>query len=118
MLSKNVQADILSILKDNKVHTAKAIAELVECSTKTVYRHIQSLSYRFNIETFKGGVDKGGVRLVTEPQVSVERLNVDDLQVIVNLLNSLQTDNVRIKSFINKLVCQKEIKEMNDEKIN
>ena len=93
------------------------IASELEISRMTVYRHIQSLAYRFNIQTFKGGIDRGGVQLIAEQKVSVEKLNSDDLQLIISKLSSLQDDNPRIKSFIHKLSTQKEINEMENESI-
>lgn len=111
MRNKNIQADILALISDGKVRTLQTIADKVEVSKITVFRHIQSLSYRFNIETFCGGIDRGGVRLIAEPKVSVEMLNPNDLQLIINTLSSLQNGNVRIKSFIHKLSTQKKLKE-------
>lgn len=109
MKSSDVTADILFYLQDGKKHTYSQIAEEVECSISTVKRHIQSLTYKnMNIEILAGRI--GGVRLI-EQKVSVERLNPDDLQLIISKLLSLQDDNPRIKSFINKLATQKEIKE-------
>lgn len=109
--SNNIQADILNCLFDYKLHTTKEIAETCEVSQKTVKRHIQALAYSFNIQTFTGGIDRGGVRLISEQKVSVEKLTSDDLQLIIEQLESLQDSNVRIKSFINKLSTQQEIKE-------
>ena len=57
----SITADILNILSDCKVHTMQEIADEVEVSEKTVRRHIQSLSYRYPIETFRGGDKRGGV---------------------------------------------------------
>lgn len=111
MRSRNIQADILDYLSDNKIHSMSKIAEELEVSRMTVYRHIQSLAYRFNIETFKGGIDKGGVRFIGEQKVDVEKLTSDDLQLIISKLSSLQDANPRIKSFIHKLSTQKELKE-------
>lgn len=116
MRSRNIQADILDFISDNKVHTYQAIADAVECSYITVYRHVQALAYRFNIETFKGGIDKGGIRYIGEQKVDVEKLTSDDLQLIISKLSSLQDDNPRIKSFIHKLSTQKDLKESKHEK--
>lgn len=59
----SITADILNILTDGKKHTMREIAEIVEVSEKTVRRHVQSLSYRYPIETFCGGIERGGVKL-------------------------------------------------------
>ena len=63
MRSSSITADILNVLMDGKVHTTQSIADEVEVSRKTVKRHIQSLSFRYPIETFCGGEKKGGVFL-------------------------------------------------------
>ncbi len=109
--TSSTTADILNYISDGKVHTLQEIADEVEVSWHTAQRHIQSLAYRYNIETFCGGVNRGGVRLIAEQKVSVEKLSSDDLQLIINTLSSLQDGNVRIKSFLHKLSTQKELKE-------
>lgn len=63
MRSSSITADILNVLADGKKHTMQEIAEIVEVSERTVRRHVQSLSYRYPIETFCGGIERGGVRL-------------------------------------------------------
>ena len=59
----SITADILNVLADGKTHTMLEIAQQVEVCQRTVRRHIQSLSYRYPIETFCGGIERGGVRL-------------------------------------------------------
>lgn len=103
MRSRNIQADILDYLSDNKMHSMSKIAEELEVSRMTVYRHIQSLSYRFNIETFNGGIDRGGVRLIPDENVKTNYLNEDELQLIVSKLLSLQDSNPNIKKFVNSI---------------
>ena len=61
--ASSITADILNVLSDGKKHTMCEIAEIVEVSERTVRRHIQSLSYRYPIQTFCGGIDRGGVYL-------------------------------------------------------
>lgn len=53
--SSSIIADILHFISDGKFHTLQEIADEVEVSRITAYRHIQSLSYRYNIESFHGG---------------------------------------------------------------
>lgn len=103
MRSRNITTDILNVLYDYKKHTYQEIAEKVECSYITVYRHIQDLSYTFNIEITKGGIDKGGVRLIGKKQLDIDYLQNDDLQRIVEHLALLQNANVNIKRFVNSL---------------
>ena len=59
----SITADILHVLNDGKIHTLQEIADEVEAHKSTIKRHIQSLSYRYPIETFHGGDKKGGVYL-------------------------------------------------------
>lgn len=61
--NSSITADILSVLSDGKRHTMQEIANQVEVCERTVRRHVQSLSYRYPIETFCGGIERGGVRL-------------------------------------------------------
>ena len=61
--ASSITADILNVLCDGKRHTMQEIADAVEVSERTVRRHIQSLSYRYPIETFCGGIERGGVKL-------------------------------------------------------
>lgn len=111
MVSRNIQADILAMLSDGEVHTLQSIADKVEVSKITVFRHVKSLSYRHNIQTFKGGVDKGGVRMIIDKKVTVEKLDDNELHLIIDKLSSMQNATVNIKKFINDLVLIKEIKE-------
>ena len=59
----SITADILSFISDGQVHTMQEIADEIEVSNCTVQRHIQSLSFRYPIETFHGGDNRGGVFL-------------------------------------------------------
>jgi len=61
--SSSITADILNVLMDGKIHTMREIADELGVSWRTVQRHIQSLSYRYPIETFCGGEKRGGVYL-------------------------------------------------------
>lgn len=103
MRSRNIQADIFDCLTDGKFHTTNEIAQKVEASQITVKRHLQSLSYRFNIETFRGGIDHGGIRLRIEDKINMNYLNVHDLQLIKGRLESLQDSNPNIKNFLHSL---------------
>lgn len=103
MRNRNIQADVLNYISDGKLHTTKEIASEIEISQITVKRHIQALSYRFNIETFKGGIDKGGVRLIPDENVKTNYLSEDELQLIVSKLSSLQVDSPNIKKFVNSI---------------
>ena len=119
MKSSDVSADILYFLSDGKLHNYTEIAKYAECSYSTARRHVNSLAFKnTNIDIFKGGSDKGGVRMKLEQKVSVEKLNTDDLQLIIEMLSLLQNDNPRIKKFVHNLSTLKEYKEMDDESFN
>ena len=95
MRSRNIQADILAYLSDGKLHTMQEIAEHVEVCERTVRRHIQDLSYRFNIETFFGRDGYGGVRYTKNKSIDIDYLNNDELQLIIDKLGSLQEPNIQ-----------------------
>lgn len=101
--SSSITADILNFISDGKIHTLQEIADQVEICKMTAYRHIQSLSYRYNIETFCGGINKGGVRLIPDENVKTNYLSEDELQLIVSKLSSLQVDSPNIKKFVNSI---------------
>ncbi len=86
----SITADILNILSDNKVHTLQEIAEEIEVSKITIHRHIQSLSYRFPIQTFCGGINRGGVYLDKGYVYKGHTLTKDELQIINKALKLLQ----------------------------
>ena len=86
----SITADILNILSDCKVHTMQEIADEVEVSEKTVRRHIQSLSYRYPIETFCGGDKRGGVYLDKKYLHQGKIRSRDELQIISQALELLQ----------------------------
>ncbi len=83
-------ADILNFISDGKIHTLQEIADEVEISYSTAKRHIQSLSYRYPIETFCGGINRGGVRLDSKKIYQGKILSNDELQLIYNGLKLLQ----------------------------
>lgn len=89
----SITADILSLLSDGKVHTLQEIADEVEVSKITVHRHIQSLSYRYPIETFCGGINRGGVYLEKDYIYQGSTLTNDELQLINKALLLLQGQN-------------------------
>ena len=86
----SITADILHVLNDGKVHTLQEIADEVEVSERTVRRHIQSLSYRYPIETFVGGDKRGGVFLDKSAIHQSKILSRDELQIISKALRLLQ----------------------------
>ena len=85
----SITADILNVLSDGNVHTTIEIAEKVECSKRTVIRHIQSLSYRYPIETFTGGDKRGGVHLDKKYIYNGAILTVEDLNILNEALTFL-----------------------------
>lgn len=86
----SITADILNFISDGKVHTMQEIADEVEVSKHTVQRHIQSLSYRYPIDTFHGGDKKGGVILDKKFLFQGKIRSIDELQIITKALRLLQ----------------------------
>ena len=86
----SITADILSFISDGKLHTYQEIADEVEVSYSTVRRHIQSLSYRYPIETFCGGDKRGGVYLDKKYLHQGKIRSRDELQIISQALELLQ----------------------------
>ena len=102
----SITADILNILSDCKIHQMQAIADKVEVSRKTIVRHIQSLSYRYPIQTFCGGINRGGVKLDGNFVYQGKVLTNDELQLInkaLLLLQKSKSDDVN-KELLNKLL--------------
>ena len=89
----SITADILNVLHDGKIHTLQEIADQVEVSKCTVQRHIQSLAYRYPIETFHGGDKKGGVCLDKNYIHNGKIITNDKLQIIGKALALLQNAN-------------------------
>ena len=112
MKKRDIQADILALLSDGRVWKMNEIACEIEVCRKTVIRHIQSLSYRHNILVFRGGEQKGGVRLIKEKEVSVENLSVEDLQQIITNLKEMKNKSKQIDFFIFRLSKVLEVKKM------
>jgi predicted DNA-binding transcriptional regulator YafY len=91
--SSSVTADILNYISDGKLHTINEIAEETEVSRSTVKRHLQSLSYRYPVETFCGGIERGGVRLDTKYIVQGKIITNEKLQILGKALELLQSSN-------------------------
>ncbi len=90
MRSSDVTADILNFLCDGKTHTLQEIADEVECSRRTVQRHITSLKYRYPIENAFGRGDKQGVYLDKKYLYQGKIRSRDELQIISQALELLQ----------------------------
>lgn len=86
----SITADILNVLSDCKVHTMQEIADKVEVCERTVRNHIQSLSYRYPINTFRGGINRGGVQLEEKYLHQGKIRSRDELQIISQALRLLQ----------------------------
>lgn len=87
--SSSITADILNFLSDGKLHTLSEIAKEIEVHKNTVYKHIQSLSYRYPIQTFCGA-HNAGVKLDTNYIQQGRILTKDELQLINKALTLLQ----------------------------
>ena len=88
--SSSVTADILNYVSDGKIHSMKQIADEIEVSERTVRRHIRSLAYRYPIETFCGGINRGGVFLDTKYIVQGKIITLEKLQILDKALILLQ----------------------------
>lgn len=102
----SISDDIIFILSDSKIHTLKELAEKIEVSRITIYRHIQSLSYRYPIQTFCGGINRGGVKLDSNYIHNGKLLTNDELQLInkaLLLLQKSKSENVN-NELLNKLL--------------
>ena len=88
--SSSVTADILNYISDGKIHTLQEIANEVDVSYSTAKRHIQSLAYRYPIETFCGGINRGGVKLDTKYIVQGKIITNEKLQILGKALSLLQ----------------------------
>lgn len=94
--ASSITADILNVLSDCKLHRMQEIADKVEVSRQTVQKHIQSLSYRYPIETFVGGRDTGGVKLDKRYVQNGKILSNDKLQIISKALKLLQNSDANV----------------------
>lgn len=93
--SSSVTADILNYISDGRIHTLQEIANEVEVSYSTAKRHIQSLSYRYPIETFCGGINRGGVKLDTKYIVQGKIITNEKLQILDKALSLLQESDAQ-----------------------
>lgn len=87
--ASSITADILNVLSDGKRHTMQEIADIVEVSERTVRRHVQSLSYRYPIETFCGGIERGGVRLDKSCCYGSKIWTKDEIKIMTKALKML-----------------------------
>lgn len=111
----SITADIINILSDCKLHKMQEIADKVEVSERTVRKHIQSLSYRYPIQTFCGNKN-GGVKLDENYLFQGKIRSNDELQIIEQALRLLQksgadVDQKLLESLINDYTLPKDKKE-------
>ena len=111
----SITADIINILSDCKLHKMQEIADKVEVSERTVRKHIQSLSYRYPIQTFCGNKN-GGVILDENYLFQGKIRSNDELQIIEQALRLLQksgadVDQKLLESLIIDYTLQKDKKE-------
>ena len=114
MKKYDVAASILEILEDNEIHSMNEIAEKLELSRLTVFRHIQTLSLHYDIETFKGGQIRGGVRLKTITKLDVSYLSSNDLQSVMSAIGSLQDPEGNIQRLVKDLANRIKKEQEND----
>lgn len=102
MRKRNIQADIYAVISDGKVWTIKEIAEEVEVHYNTVYRHIHDMAYRLDIRFYTGRIN-GGIQLILERKVSIEKLTTKDIDVIIITLSTIELKSEGIRHFIYQL---------------
>ena len=100
MRSRFIQNEILVLLSDKKEHTAKEIANVLEISTKTVYRHINDFSKSFQIVTGRTCPCRG-IKLLKQ----VDKNMVFTVWEIDYLLSIIPTDvnESKAKKLLDKL---------------
>ena len=124
---KNLEAltKLISYISDNKIHTTKEIAEYCDISRKTACNYLNILSLEFDIQTFKGGVNYGGVQFLgrkigktietteinyfsetnaylRKKYIDISYLNDIDILIICDVLNNVINNN-HIKFFVKML---------------
>lgn len=102
MRKRNIQADIIALISDGRIWKIRKIAEEIEVHYNTVYRHLHDMAYRFNIRFYSGKLN-GGIQLILERKVSVERLTNEDMRIIIITLSNLEPKSEGIKYFIYQL---------------
>ncbi len=105
MRARFIQNDILAYLQDYKLHTMQEICNELSISRSTRRRHINDLTIHYNIQTFVGGRNSGGIKLLGNKQIEV-CLNNNELQLVVGSLASLQGVSPNIDKFISRLSHQ------------
>ncbi len=103
MRKRNIQADIFAVISDGKVWTIKEIAEEIEVHYNTVYRHIHDMAYRLDIRFYTGRLNGGGIQLILERKVSIEKLTTKDIEVIIITLSTIELKSEGIQYFIYQL---------------
>ncbi|MBQ6979577.1 MAG: HTH domain-containing protein [Clostridia bacterium] len=100
MRSRFIQNEILVLLSDKKEHTAKEIANVLEISTKTVYRHINDLSATFQIVTGRTYPCRG-IKLINQ----TDENSIFSQWEIDYLLSIVPTDihESKVKKLLDKL---------------
>lgn len=102
MKRRDIQADIFALISDGQIWKIKRLSEEIEVSYKTIYRHLHDMAYRLDIRFYTGRL-KGGVQLVLERKVSIEKLTNEDIDVIIITLSTLELKSEGIQYFIYEL---------------
>ncbi len=106
MRTRFIQNDILEFLQDYKLHTTQEICNELNISRSTCMRHVNDLSMYYNIQTFVGGRNSGGIKLIEKKPIRIDYLSNNELQLIIEKLGSLQDPTVNLKRFIQSLSRQ------------
>ena len=108
MKRRDIQADIFALISNGQIWTIQKLAEEIEVSYKTIYRHLHDMAYRLNIKFYTGRLN-GGVQFIIERKVNVEKLTNGDMEVIIITLSTIETKSEGMQYFIYELTkVQKE----------
>ena len=89
-MNNYIEFGIFLLLLDNKVYTAKKLAERFEVSTKTIYRHINKLVYAgLPITTCTG--KNGGIMLSNKPDYNYYFFSKDEIMSLLSLIKNNKT---------------------------
>lgn len=108
MRRRDIAADILYILSDGSIHNMQDIADKLNISRKTVFRHIASLSYFHPIETFHGGneFNRGGVKLDISKDVTLGALTLEEQKTILDALILIKDMNMHNQNIVQRLITK------------
>ena len=103
MRSRYIHNRILAYLSDCKLHTIKEIAEEVEVSYITVFRHIQDIPIEMITTYHGGGRNRGGVQLLKTDKLN-QIFDAREVGLLLQGVKELPDSDERSK-LIEKLIA-------------